>query len=286
MPIIDRYRLQPSPPITIDGREEETANIPLQQAPGVDAGNVSGSVRRPDGTMIPLATVKLFNSLGVPFEHTNSNPGGQFIFPRIPVGSYFITASEPGFLTPLRIPISVLANRTTMVTITMQPDADAPRGAFFGIVKNSADNTPIADATVELFQMVAGIPQLIGIVSTNETGQYLFARLTDGIYFITASKAGFLSSQSTPVDLAGREFVPQDVILPPDPDANTGTISGIVTDSQSGQPIAQAIVALYSIANGTETIIDITKSNDGGLYLFGDLPAGTYRVKATVQIEG
>lgn len=283
--IIEPFKLQPSSLITISGRAEETANFSLQADPDINAGNISGTVRRPDGTPIPFATVKLFTSNNVPFEHINSNSAGQFIFPRIPVGSYFITASEPTYLTPLRTAVTVTANRNTNVTITMQTDPDGSKNAIYGIIKDLSNNHPISDATVQLFRVVGTTKELAGIVSTNVQGQYLFANLANGTYIVDASKAGYLSNQSTEVIVSNREFAPSDVGITVDPDANTGTISGFVLDSSSNTAIANAIVALYSVSNGTETIIDITKSNAGGLYMFGDIPAGTYRVKATVQVE-
>ncbi|MDM5356405.1 carboxypeptidase regulatory-like domain-containing protein [Peribacillus sp. ACCC06369] len=285
MAIIEPFSLQPSPLITIDGREEETANFNLQANPTADAGVVLGFVRLPDGTPIPLATVKLFTSNNDPFEHVNSNPAGQFVFPKIPVGSYFITAAEPTLLTPLRIPITVSRNRNTNVTITMQADPEGNRNAIYGIVRSLTDAQPIQGATVQLSRRVGNQLELEGTVNTNAQGQYLFANLVDGDYFIDAVKPGFLSNQSATFNISGREFAPSDIGLAVDPDATTGTISGFVLESSNNFPINNAIVALYSVSNGTESIIEITKTNAGGLYLFGDIPPGTYRVKATVQIE-
>ncbi|MEH7468563.1 carboxypeptidase-like regulatory domain-containing protein [Priestia megaterium] len=286
MAIIEPFGLQPSPLITINGRNEASANFNLQADASTDVGNVQGIVQRPDGTPIPFATVKLFTSNNVPFEHNNSNAEGRFIFPRVPIGSYLITASEPKFLTPIRVPVTVSKNKNTDVTITMQTDPDGNKNALFGIVRNSTTTDPLQDATVQLFRVVGAGTESVGIVSTNLQGQYLFANLVDGSYFITASKSGFLSNQSTPVSISGREFAPSDIGIAVDPDANTGTIHGFVTDSSNNSPINNAIVALYSVSNGTEQIIDITKTNAAGLYLFGDIISGTYRVKATVQIEG
>lgn len=286
MAITDSYRLQPSPLITIDGREEESSDFQLQPAPTIDEGNIAGIVRLANGTPIPMATVKLFTSTGIPFEHTNSNAAGRFIFPRIPVGSYFITASEPTYLTPLRMPVTVVRNRNTEVTITMQQDPNANKNAVYGIVQNSVNNQQIEDATVQLFRVAGSTNEEIGTVTTNEQGQYLFADLDNGTYFVAASKPGYLSNESAPFTVADRDFASSNVILAEDADTNTGTISGIVTDGQSNQPLVNAIVALYSVSNGVEQIIDITKTNAGGLYLFGDIPSGTYRVKATVQVEG
>ncbi|WP_027408774.1 carboxypeptidase-like regulatory domain-containing protein [Anoxybacteroides tepidamans] len=285
MAIVGRYALAQSTSTTITSREEPVANLQLQATDGSDTGNITGIVRRSDGTPISLATVTLFNSNNAPIQHLNSNSAGRFIFTRIPVGSYFITASEPGFLTPLRIPVTVMRNGTTDVTITMATDPDANKNAVFGTLTSSIGQ-PADDATVELYQVVNSTNQLVGIVNTNAQGQYLFANLNNGTYFIRATKTGHLSTESTPVTLSGSTFAPANSILAVDPDANTGTISGFVTDKTTNQPIANAIVALYSISNGVETIVSITKTNAGGLYLFGDLPPGTYRVKSTVQAQG
>ncbi|MGF7029661.1 5-hydroxyisourate hydrolase-like protein (transthyretin family) [Paenibacillus mucilaginosus] len=285
MAITDRYTLRPSPLIELNGREEETVNMTLQAAPDADTGIVSGIVRLGNGTPVPSATVMLFTQTGEPFEHTSSNAAGRFIFPRVPVGSYFITAMEPAYLTPVRTSIAVLRNRTAEVEIIMQTDPNGQKNAIFGTVRTTVGGEPISDATVELFQTIGASQQLAGIVSTNSEGQYLFADLDSGNFFIRASKAGYLSNQSASTDLTNRDYTPLDLILPADPDQLTGTISGIITDSGTNNPIPNAIVALYTIANGTESIVDISRTNAGGFYGFGDLPAGTYRVKATVQVE-
>lgn len=161
-----------SPLIKIEGCEVKTANLPVQP---FQEGIVTGIVQQPDGVVIPNATVKIFRSNGQPFMHENTNSAGRFIFLQIPAGSYTITASEPGFLTPVRIPISVIANRTLNVIITMQPDPDANKNAVFGIVRNNLGQ-PIENATVELYQITGTTTTLIGIVMTNSSGQYLICQ--------------------------------------------------------------------------------------------------------------
>ncbi len=285
MAITDRYQLASGPLITVDGHVEETSNLQLQATPASESGVVSGIVQRPDGTAIPSATVTLYNSNGLPFEHINTNAAGRFVFPRVPAGSYSITSAEPNYLTPVRTALTVIANRTTTVTITMQTDPDANRNAIFGTVQSSTTNTPVDDVTVELFRVAGTTTELVGIVNSNQQGQYLFANLVDGNYYISVSRIGYLSNESAQVNLSNREFAPINIFIAVDPNANTNTISGTITDSSTGQALANAIVAIYSVTNGTESIINITKTNAGGFYLFGDLPAGTYRVKATVQVE-
>ncbi|MFB5284532.1 carboxypeptidase-like regulatory domain-containing protein [Peribacillus sp. Hz7] len=87
MAIIETFGLSPSPLTTINGHEEVSVNFSLQASENKDVGNITGSVRLSDGTRIPFATIMIFTSNNVPFDHTNSNAAGQFSFPRVPVGS-------------------------------------------------------------------------------------------------------------------------------------------------------------------------------------------------------
>lgn len=285
MPITDLYKLQPSDPVNIDGYEEESVNLALQASPTASVGVIQGTVQQSDGTPVPLATVQLYTSQGVPVQHVNSNPQGQYVIPNIPVGAYFITASAFGFLTPVRIPLSVTQGRTTQVPIILQPDPAATTGAVFGIVRQSSNSQIIANASVSLFSVNGTTVTEEGTVTSNAAGQYLFANLPNGTYFVQATIAGYLTNQSAPVTIAGREYVPLDINLAADPNANTGTVSGIVTDKATGTAIANALVALYTLNAGVEQVVQITRTNQGGLYLFGDLQPGTYRVKATVQVQ-
>lgn len=285
MPITDKYILQPSPPFTLNGNEDESVNLALQAAPNATVGVVQGSVRLANGTPVPSATVQLFTSQSVPVQHVSTNPQGLFVIPNVPVGAYLITAAETGFLTPPRIPLSVTQGQPTQVTITLQVDPAATTGAVFGIVRNATNNQPVNNAAINLFRVDGATNTLIGTVASNSTGQYLFANLPSATYFVQATVLGYLSNQSAPVTITGNQFAPLDINLTVDPNANTGTLSGIITDQATGSPVSGALVALYALNGGVETIVQITQTNAAGLYLFGDLQPGTYRVKATAQIE-
>jgi hypothetical protein len=65
--------------------------------------------------------------------------------------------------------------------------------------------------------------------------------------------------------------------------SNTGTVSGIITDSSTLLPIGSATVGLYEVAGTTETLIQLTKTNGAGRYLFGSVEAADYIVKAFAQ---
>ena len=63
-----------------------------------------------------------------------------------------------------------------------------------------------------------------------------------------------------------------------------GTVSGYITDQASSKPIPNAIVALYNVdASGQETLVQQTKTNANGRYLFGSVTSGTVVVKSFAQ---
>lgn len=78
-----------------------------------------------------------------------------------------------------------------------------------------------------------------------------------------------------------------EVTLLTDEQSNTGTISGIISEQSTSNPVAFAGVALYSVTgtapNEVETVIATTRTNVSGRYLFANVTPGMYRVKSTKQ---
>jgi hypothetical protein len=138
-----------------------------------------------------------------------------------------------------------------------------------------------------LFEETTPEPTLIGSGLTNDRGQYIFGLIPSGNYHISVAKLGYLPNQSATINVTPNEFIDSDVTLLVDTQSNTGTISGIVSDQVTGNPIAGAGVALYlitgTVPNEIETIIATTRTNAGGRYLFANINPGTYRVKSNKQ---
>lgn len=145
--------------------------------------------------------------------------------------------------------------------------------------------TPIEGATVNIFQVVGGVQTLALTTITNSSGQYFGPRLVTGDFVVTANKIGFEQSESSVVTLTGTDIEPLDLFLQVNTDQNVGTVSGIISDHATLLPIGNALVALYSVVGGVETIVQITRSNTGGRYLFGNVTGGEYIVKAIAQTD-
>lgn len=287
MSFYDKYNIEASEIISSVGREESQVNLSLTESPDIDSGSVAGTVLDTDGNPVPNAIVKLNTADLQPYDHTNTNPQGKFIFTNVPTGSYLTAAVKEGYLLPIAISLTVAKNKTTNITITISPDPNATKNIIFGIVNSNIDNQPIDQAHVALYQQQTGAEDVfLGMSSTNQSGQYYFVDLDDGVYYVKATKSGYYPTDSAPVDLSSKEYSSLDVSLVSDASANTGVICGIITDKATGLPIENSAVALYSISStGVETLIQLTKTSIEGKYLFGEILPGDYRVKATLQIE-
>ncbi len=101
-----------------------------------------------------------------------------------------------------------------------------------------------------------------------DDGEYSFTDLPAGTYAVSAATIGFnIARQVVPLD-PGENRVVHFLLSP------TGGITGIVTNEQTGAAIAGASVSLVGSTGGVVT-------NASGTFGFGNLHAGTYRLRTT-----
>ena len=151
----DLLSLQYSQNFDIQGMQEVNVDLELPPA-SVSLATVYGVVT--DGTApVANATVKLFDSAGLPYQHTMTDA--------IADGS--------------------IAN----VTMSMVVDSRTYNGTVSGIIRNNA-GLAVAGCFVGLYQVVtvAGVSQelLIATTKTNDAGKYLFGGVTGGEYLVKA----------------------------------------------------------------------------------------------------
>ena len=284
MAFIDQYTVGYTPQFDITGREEITENLDLAANPVATSGILTGTVSS-DGTGISGATVKVFDVDDNPVEHTNTGGNGQYTIAGLPAGSYKVTAVTDGYLLPVPVPVTIQTNKTTTADISLTPNPETNLSVIYGKIKSSIDETPLTNATVSLYSDIEPEPELFISASTNDQGQYIFGLIPAGDYYVSVSKLGYYPNQTSIINVTSDELISSDVTLTADAQANTGTVSGFIRDSETGLPIESAGVALYSIVNDVETVVDTTRTNVLGMYLFTNVNKGTYLVKSTKQEE-
>jgi 5-hydroxyisourate hydrolase-like protein (transthyretin family) len=276
----DKYQIAHSDEIISEGAQENHIDISLIENANINVGVITGTVLTSAGLPVSNATVKLTTADLKDYTHATTNVVGKFTLTSIPIGSYLISATKEDYTLSNPISLTVRKNKKTDIDIIIDVDPNSNKNIIFGIIKS--DIAPIESAFVQLYKVEGTEEIYMGMSVTNESGQYLFINIDDGSYLTRVTKIGYFDAQSLPTDIAGKEYLPIDVLLIPDT-SNNGVIFGTINDSDTKEPINNAVVALYSIEDNIETIIQITKTNLDGKYLFGNIPSGKYRVKSTVQ---
>src|SRR5687767_8510210 len=84
-----------------------TAACAVPAAAQITTGTVSGSLKDPQGAVVPGATVTLISQARGTKTETQTSSDGQFVFPNVAVGAYTVRVSMDGFKTIERPGINV-----------------------------------------------------------------------------------------------------------------------------------------------------------------------------------
>src|ERR1700686_4813712 len=85
-----------------------------------DRGTITGTISDPASAVVPNVPVEAKNSgTGVVFQAAASETG-NYTISSLPVGTYEISVSAPGFKKEVRTGVEVFANTTSRVDFTLQ----------------------------------------------------------------------------------------------------------------------------------------------------------------------
>lgn len=185
----DLYGLTYSTSFQIQGTQEEAVNLTLPPAPSLLA-TVVGTVT--DGTVpIPNATVKLFDSTGMPYQHTMTDAAGEYTLDGIPAGTYSIAAVAPDYLMSPAAGVTLSTGDTITIPLTCTADATLALGAVAGTLTVAGTaGTPLGGAKVSLLNSLG---DTVATTYTADDGEFLFYDVADGIYTLLASADGYVT---------------------------------------------------------------------------------------------
>jgi hypothetical protein len=132
-------------------------------------------------------------------------------------------------------------------------------GHVSGYVKDS-NNIPLVGALITTTS--GGYTAMSG-----SNGSYTLQNLLPGTYSVTASKSGYQSQTKTNVVVSANQTTTCNFNLT----ANPGSISGVVLDRNTGEPISGAVVSTSSGGYSTTT-------GSSGSYVLSNVAVGTYTV--------
>lgn len=281
----DLLNLQYSENFEIQGIQE--ANIDLELTPSTPStGTVYGVVG--DGVNpIPNATVKLFDSKGMPYKHTITDVDGSYSMTDIPAGTYSLGAVKEGYLLSDAAGVTLADGVTTKIDLVCTQDTTLSLGAIAGVltIKDPLDGSskPLAGAKISL-QNATG--ETLAATYTAADGEFAFYDLIDGVYTLISSADGYKQTATMTATILAGSIVNLTMTMAVDTKTYNGTVSGIIRN-KSGQAVAGCFVGLYQIIKigevSQEQLVAVTKTNAEGKYLFGEVLGGQYLVKAKLE---
>jgi large repetitive protein len=189
-------------------------------------------------------------------------------------GTWNITATLAGYRTYTGIIFIQGGNQTVTQDISLTKPA--PGVTISGTVTDSAAGTPLAGALVRLLTIGGGVTTVDSVLSA-ANGTYSLTNVQAGTYNLVASITRY-TAKTVRVTIAAANITQnfQLVGLP------AGiVISGTVTDSISGTPLAGAIVQLRTTGGGGGSLLDSAKTAANGTYSIGSVQPGNYRLVAS-----
>lgn len=280
----DLLSLQYSQNFTIEGLQEANVDLSLPPAPAATA-TVYGVVT--DGTApIADATVKLFDSTGMPYQHVLTDEAGAYSFSDIPAGTYSLGAVKEGYRLSDAAGVTLSASATTQVNLTCTADATLSLGTIAGILSTTGlggISQPLGGAKITLRDSAG---TAVAATYTAPDGEFAFYDLADGVYTLLASADGYQTSAPMTAVIAGGSIANVTMSVIADTRTYNGTVSGIIRNT-SGQAVAGCFVGLYQVTTVAgvkqELLVATTKTNSMGKYLFGGVAGGEYLVKAKLE---
>lgn len=276
----DLLSLNYSQSFSIKGMEEADVNLSLSPAVAA-AATVYGTVT--DGTNpLPGATVKLFDSQGVPYRHVLTDATGAYSFDNVPTGTYSVAAVLAGYIMSPSAGLTLTSGDSLQIPLICAPDTTLSLGAIAGIVTTAgpAGVAPVAKATITLRDLSGAA---VASTASADDGEFVFYDVADGVYSLLATADGYLVTAPIAVTIAKGSIANVAVTMVVDSRTYNGTVSGVIRNSD-GAPVSGCFVGLYTVngegAARIETLIAATKTNAEGKYLFGGVTGGQYIVKA------
>lgn len=253
--------------------------IALNHAQIKESGIVQGNVYDHEGKPLSGVSVTLKGPklIGGPREIL-TDENGFFRFPNVPVGDgYTLTAKREGFTTVTKENISVHANSTIFVDITLSSARVFETGVIQGTVNDSLGN-PVSGA--QIFLIGSKIQGETKICVTDSSGFFRFHSLPVGSDYVVSLKFGEYSlERREQISVLGNAVTIVNFTL--NIKFETGTIQGNVYDI-AGTPLPNVTVSLENPRIFEKSKSTLTDSN--GFFIFTSVPAGSsYTVRAEVE---
>lgn len=233
-------------------------------------GGITGTIlNKANGLPLIGAVVTAINTAtNTAAGQTTSGAGGVYSFASLSPGSYSLSYSFPAFQTGAAS-AGVTPGTVQIVNVTLTPTP----ATLQGTITATGTGNPIPNATITITDSI-GVRVLQASGDVN--GTYLINNLMPGYYRVSAAADGFQASDF-PVTLAIGEIRTLNAVLTPNP----GTITGIITNAQTGAPVVGTLVE--ALDNRNSILSTALTAVDGGYTLSSLAPATNDRLRISAD---
>lgn len=260
--------------VSLEAGQNLEHNIPLVR---INTGNVEGRVKNPAGHGIARAAVFFLSYSGDgygPRFQTVTNEEGFYRFEHVPAGEADMFAAHRHYF-PANASVNVLSGQTIVQHFVLEPrEQENEHAVLEGLVKNQ-EGQIIVGALVKLF----GPGDQVWQTESTENG-YRF-EVPSGGYLLKAFKQGYQDFQHE-IHLNPGANHYNIVMTGGGGGDNFGKVKGRVFKvfpNGEQQPVAGATVVLFGLGEQDGHDFE-THTNGEGLYVFENVPAGRYLIKA------
>jgi hypothetical protein len=256
-------------------------------------GTITGTVTNA-ATSAPVynAYLLLYSSAGSSLTSAYSNAQGVYTISGIPTGTYYLRSSLSGYVTQMYNNVTCPYNSCTVTngtpiavtapnTVSSINFALSTGATISGTVTNAATSAAVSGATVYVYSNTGSS---LGSVSTNSQGQYSFAGLSTGSYYVRTVATGYITQLYSGIACVSCSVTSGTAVSVTQPNTTSGvnfalspgaTISGRVTDAGTSAGIANAYVYVYT-SSGSQ--VGGVYTDSSGAYSVTGLTTGSYYV--------
>lgn len=236
-----------------------TASFGLLSSPGAIQGSVQSGTSPIVSAFVSVSVLQGNTVISTTLTDNN----GNYLITGLQPGNYVIKVNATGYQIGVQ-GVTVLANQTVTANFSLALNP----GSIGGFVLDGVTSNPVVGASVQILQGNT----LLNSGLTDANGNFVFGNLAPGSYIVTVSGANY-QTFSTSVNVVSNQTTFSSISL----QGNPGTISGVVIDSSSMQPVVGVVIDLLQGL----TLVATTQTDANGQYILPQLPPGTYTIRAT-----
>ncbi len=264
----------PTPPLKViiaEENEDRLEKVVLSEM-AWDENTIMGNVSdKQTGKPIEGACIKICDNDYNPIVFNFTDVDGNFTMQGKLASCIRVLAAKKGYITFSSDSVPSVGLERKALNIELVPASNGGI-VFLGNVRD-AYQKPLGGIKITVYKANSLNPY--DFTFTNQEGLYAFDNIDPGSYRVTVQSQDF--TEKTLTFEAGREqsIVTLETVYLKRKSLK-GTLHGVITDS-NGLPVNNALVVLF---NANNIPVQITHTNDKGVYLFYKLDQGSYMIMA------